>query len=78
MTLRTIFQVSKLIDEVESFHRVSFFIHHFLTVFIVSLKIGPGSYQSKVGIFEKTATLSGMSSKDKFFTIDNGHVNIRP
>ena len=42
------------------------------------LKIGPGSYQSRVGIFEKTATLSGMSSKDKFFTIDNGHVNIRP
>jgi len=30
-----------------------------------------------VGIFEKTASLTGMGSKDKFFTQDNGHVNMR-
>ena len=42
------------------------------------LFLGPGAYESKVGFFEKQAGLSGMNSKDKFFTIDNGHVNIRP
>ena len=39
--------------------------------------IGPGAYESKIG-FEKQAGLAGMRSQDKFFTIDNGHVNMRP
>lgn len=39
--------------------------------------LGPGQYDSKVGIFEKQARLSDMQSKDKFFVQDNGHVNMR-
>ena len=38
---------------------------------------GPGQYDSNVAIFEKQQRLSGMTSKDKFFTYDNGHVNMR-
>jgi len=42
-----------------------------------NVRVGPGQYESRIGFFEKTAELTGMSSKDKFFVQDNGHINMR-
>ena len=49
----------------------------FISPRTLTIPIGPGAYDSKVG-FEKQQLLTGMNSKDKFFTTDNGHLNLKP